>query len=377
MKVKKFRTTYISALKIVLVLFLVLTFTLSLISNHSIVKSTSAMFLIFYSFLILYVSHGTREKIFSAAYYFISFYLVKFNIIEFNFIPQAKALLDINPSLNYWIYNNNPHFIRLLIAYPGYLLSELYEISLNTGFSYYIIFILNLLYLIFAKEIIPNRPCVKNYVKQIFVLFILITLSFIMNGRLIPAFLGYAILVSVFKDFINNKNKISIKNVILVISSLVLTMVSSGTMTVAFLYAFIMILAINHHRLIELLHFKSIFFIIVLLLPVVFRMTNYIMFMFFRNIDYFGGGLVGFINMFSHGLGRFLILTPFQTFAFFILAILGLMLNLNFIVKIYKSSRELFSVFLAINVALYGSLFGHSTGLMFIPPTIIYILYKF
>ena len=67
-----------------------------------------------------------------------------------------------------------------------------------------------------------------------------------MNGRLILAYLGYSILINLYTDLFEGTEIKKTKAIIITLISLILTMVSSGTMIVASSYVIIMILAINY-----------------------------------------------------------------------------------------------------------------------------------
>ena len=56
---------------------------------------------------------------------------VKIGIISLIFFPQAEVLLNTNENLFFWFKEGHVHAIRLLIAYPGFLFSKFYNISLN------------------------------------------------------------------------------------------------------------------------------------------------------------------------------------------------------------------------------------------------------
>jgi hypothetical protein len=330
--------------------------------------------------ILLYINTKTLiTKLIAFIYYGILLVLVNFNIVLFNFIPQAKALLDSNNNLIYWFYSGHPHSVRLLVAYPGYILSKLLDISLDQGFTYYGTLLFMLLYLVLtniydklqhAKNILPS------YVKYILMLIPLGILPLIMNGRMLLAFLGYALLINFLVDFYKGNNKVTIILLFKIFISLILTMVSSGAMTVAILFLISMVYSINSKNILNKKFIKKAVVLLIVLAPIINKLFNYFLLMLNRNIIYFGGGFQGFVNMLNHGLGRIFMLKKFILVLAAIIGSLILIINIRIILKKIKSEDNDLPLILAINIAAYGILFGFSTGLMMIPPLIILILIR-
>ncbi len=88
--------------------------------------------------LLLYRS-GLYAKGIVLLYYLILIVLLKGGGLSFDFIPQAKALLDLDQNVIFWLQLGHPHAIRLLLAYPGYIVSQVCDIDLNIAFSYYVV----------------------------------------------------------------------------------------------------------------------------------------------------------------------------------------------------------------------------------------------
>lgn len=63
--------------------------------------------------------------------------LITFGVIEFPMFPQAASLYDINEDAFYWLKAGHVHAIRLLIVYPGVVLSNLFGFETDLGVTIY------------------------------------------------------------------------------------------------------------------------------------------------------------------------------------------------------------------------------------------------
>lgn len=371
-QVKKFE-----AVNFIMMALLILAYSLSSIYvNYSIL---SIIFLIMF-ILASFPSKNITSKIFAFLYSILLLLLVEGGLIEFDFIPQAKYLLDINSSVFYWFSNGHVHAVRLLIAYPGYLLSEFLNVELNKGFSYYTILMFTMIFLLIVDTLQTlkkqNIPFLLE-IKMFIALIPLIILPLIMNGRLIAAYLGFIILIRIFIDLFSEKQKGRIEIFSFGLVGLILTMVSSGTMTVAFIYILFLTYIFNKGKLNRKMFVKRSLLITIVFSPVIYAIFSYFWLMLMRNINYYGGGLNGVINMFNHGAGKFLMLNNISVAAILIFAFIILSQNIIVLRKILKKQYKVAPLIIAVNISLYGLLFGFSTGLIMIPPLLILILLYF
>lgn len=309
------------------------------------------------------------EIVLFSAYYILLIAAVFFGILNFNFMPQAKVLLDDNNNLLYWFRSGHMHAVRLLIAYPGYILSTLFKCDLNVGYGYYSITIMWLLALIVYK--ISKFYCTKNryyIVNLITILLWNFMLSMVMNGRINFAFLGISI--SIYYSTLMKKN-IRIKKykqLCMILIGFLLSTVSSGTMIVVSFYLLVVIL-LNINKEIALFNIKFICLFFPLTLILGYPIIKYIVMMIRKNIVYFGG----IINMLQHGVGRVLpMYNSVVTILVVSIAVEILLLNYFIVIKLLKN--DIFELILASNIALYGSLFGISTGTLILVPIIVLIL---
>ncbi len=133
-------------------------------------------------------------------------------------------------------------------------------------------------------------------------------LPLFMNGRLVFAFLGFTIMVSNFVSLVL-KEASDVKIIVGVLAGVILTTVSSGTLIVGVLYGCtILYYLFRHSEVSRLMKFISS----LCLLPIGIVIFDYSVLMINRNIQYFGGGIEGVVNMLNHGAGRFLYLLDFK-----------------------------------------------------------------
>lgn len=364
--------------KMITTLSLILLMIMLLNSTSLICKPVVSISILNIILIYIYPNQHRVTKLISFIYFLILLIFLNGDLIRFSFIPQAKVLLDSNPNIIFWFKNGHPHAIRLLVAYPGYILSKVFNIDLNLGFSYYGITMFNLIYLVIMDSVNKLKNNSNKYLMVLlnFVCIIpLIILAFLMNGRLIFAYLGFLIIIEIFISIYKRGLKMNISYMILLVIAFILSTVSSGTLMVSLIYI-ISMLYVYYYKISRNPPSKIIlFFLVIILSPIIYMVFKYAVFMLFRNINYFGGGFNGAIKMLNHGIGRFFILSRFQTILFMVIFIMFLYMNYLYIKKQIQKRCEILPLVLGINISLYGLLFGFSTGLMGLPPLIVLVLY--
>ena len=326
-------------------------------------------------FLCIYVTKvGVLEKMFVNLFFIVSMLVFFLTLKEFELLPQAKVLLDIDSNLFYWFSEGHIHAVRLLISYPGYLVSEWIGIELNEGFGFYctVIFLLfyrNIIELI--KTFVQNE---KNAVAYYLISILVTTMLFLMmNGRIIFAFYGISLILLANMQLYNGID-ISIKHIFMMAVGILLTMVSSGTLVVGTATVFMGIVFSNQIK--EMIRKKWLWSIGILCVPVIFVFINYFIKMVNKNITFFGGGLHGVINMLQHGLGRYLhIDNIYAGIGFLLFGILIVILNALIILRLYQLKTRIFPIIVSFNISIYGSLFGISTGTTSIIGMILILFY--
>lgn len=326
-------------------------------------------------FLCIYVTKvGVLEKMFVNLFFIVSMLVFFLTLKEFEFLPQAKVLLDIDSSLFHWFSEGHIHAVRLLISYPGYLISEWIGIELNEGFGFYctVIFLLfyrNIIELI--KTFVQNE---KNAVAYYIISILVTTILFLMmNGRIIFAFYGISLILLANMQLYNGID-ISIKHILMMAVGILLTMVSSGTLVVGTATAFMGIVFSNQIK--DIIKKKWLWSIGILCIPLIFVFINYFIKMVNKNITFFGGGLYGVINMLQHGLGRYLhIDNIYAVIGLLMFGILIIILNALIILRLYQLKTRIFPIIVSFNISIYGSLFGISTGTTSIIGMILILFY--
>lgn len=352
-------------------LFLIIEFTFFLLLTF-ITKSMVCFCTVIGLFCIMiYSRYNSKGTVTFHLFFFLLLFLVTENVLSYEFLAQARVLLQTNTDVYYWLVNGHVHAIRLLISYPAYLLAEFYDVNIDIAFSYYccIIFLLILLLMVSIQR---KRIKIGGGIILLSAMFTLV-LALVMNGRVNFAFLGLEILI-IQMEKLNEVNSYSkLKIILMAIIGLFLTFVSSGTMIVAigYLVIYLIIWCIKKDKITKkMLHVFSISLLLILLFMTI---GQYVLKMINKNILFFGGGVTGILNMLNHGITKNLI-GSFGISRFFIIMLLGLILifNLILILHVYKKHFNYMSIILAINVGIYGSLFGLSAGTMsFIPLYII------
>ncbi len=301
--------------------------------------------------------------------------LIAFRIIEFSMFPQAAVLYAANEDVLYWIEIGHVHAIRLLVVYPGALLSKLFGFELNLGVTIYSASLLVLIMYFMIRMMKINN--MENKINAIISGLFVIALSYFMNGRLIFVFFGISLLALYELRF--SKNEVSVfKMQIMTAISLIFTMVSSGTMFVAFAYA-VMIIPYRWKKLYTIKK-KRLFIIIFLVsaVPIIGIFVPYLIKMTERNIIFYGGGFQGAINMINHGLGKF-INTDNKLLVLFLFVVGAIVVIINIYLfkrKIIKRDHPNLPLFLLVNLSAYGSIFGLSTGLTALIPLFVLMIEK-
>lgn len=313
---------------------------------------------------ILIGKEPVEDKFMLNVFFILAVYIWLISGKEFIFIPQAKALLDLNENILYWFKEGHMHAIRLLIAYPGYIISRFCSIELNVGFGYYCI----LIFALFFRDLIILQRNIKakTDIRIVYLMsgIFVMLLIFVMNGRIIFSFFGISIII------INNLkiwSGMNLNHGLLwsYVAGIVFSMVSSGTMLVSIAIAILGVILSRHFK--EVLKSKILYLYLILASPVIYFFSKYIVLMIKKNIDYFGGGISGVINMLSHGVGKILLVDNIILASIIVIGgICVLIINLAFIVQLYKNKSAIFPVAVSCNISLYGSLFGISTGITFL-----------
>ena len=294
-------------------------------------------------------------------------FLVFVSSIRFTLFPQALVLYEQDKDLLNWMKSGHLHAIRLLIAYPGLLLSEFAEISIDRGMTVYCGALMCLIYnhLLTILKLYGAEDALNYIICGI----LIVALSFFMHGRIIFAFYGLSLMLSCETKFLQNRISITRLQMATVLGNVV-SFVSSGTAFV--IMAYTIIIAVYRWKKLNRTVNRVIyvFTILVFLYPVITSYMPLMIAMVQKNLNYFGGGFLGIVNMLQHGFGK-----VFNTSSQLLMVILIVMGVLVFSANVYWFKKkivcpdnEYLPIMLMANISLYGGLFGLSTASMIIIP---------
>lgn len=193
---------------------------------------------------------------------------------------------------------------------------------------------------------------------------ILIVLAFLMNGRLVFAFAGYALMIYAVLDFVINQ-RWSWSHVPAAVFGVFLTSVSSGTIAVSMLFLVLVAVPAAGLRTPAATRFcGSIILILLIFTPQVALGVD-------KNLRFFGGGFEGAVSMLKHGAG--VIFLRFGILGLLCLSVLaaGGLATLWWLHG--RLSARLYALTLAIAPAAIGGLFGFSTMAMGIIPILLVV----
>lgn len=295
------------------------------------------------------------------------------HLIKFTFFPQAYELYKINKSLFFWFSQKNLHAVRYLIAYPAVIISNFNQITLGKAFTIYTCIVFVLIGFFFLR-LLKRIHGLTNF-NRILGLSLLMVLAFVMNGRLIYAFLGIILILDAEYKFSEHKIDVLMLKLSEIIG-LILSMVSSGTMTVTAAFILTMNFIQWKDRKGTRDRYSLILINFVLLFPLLDKFLPYFYRFLIKNTDYYGGGFNGFIGAMQHGLGRFFYTANTEVYILIIsIALFILFINILFWwwLIIYKKNKYI-PLLLVINICMYGGVFGFSTGLLGMLPVTALIL---
>ena len=291
---------------------------------------------------------------------FIFIYLLS-PIHEFVLWDQVTIIRGIELKFNDLF--SQAHLLRYILILPIFYFSELLKIDPDLIFeaiSFFNLFLIALNCISLSDFYLKKNTAMKC----IFFTALLILISSFMNGRIIFALLGYSyLLLSVHRweySLIGN-----IRFTINSLISLFLCSVSTGTFLscIIFLITWMTIYSSQRSKL-------SIGFIFSL----VFLAISPIIYLYiFKNINFYGGGWNGLINMLQHGAGEVFYLFESDILLLILIEIFVITLVFGFFYYKKKNNRLLMLILLT---SIVSGLFGYSTlSLSIIPMSLVLIIF--
>ncbi|MFA4133397.1 MULTISPECIES: hypothetical protein [unclassified Brevibacillus] len=330
-------------------------------------------FSIFFSILVfsIFVLLVIRNKGLSLIAFFVfsSIYLLllALDAFQFTYLPQLRGYIHLDPFE--MLAAGDKWAPRFLVSYPSILLSNILDIDLDFAFTIYnigLFLIMMFLLLNIGKIVRPKYAMVFLIVSILSFVF----LSFIMNGRLIAAFLGITIILYIQIKAIWRKNGIRLIDYLLMVIGCFISTVSSGTMIVAFVQLFMgsfVVLKITKKKVRYLVLYLGLF---------LGAFGTYLIVMINKNLDFFGGGLAGLINMFHHGIGVILFLNKWIVLVFTFMVCLFVWIYVKLFKQVLKNEVLLMPILVSIPICFSSGMFGFSTALMIVPSMIILSCYS-
>ncbi len=296
---------------------------------------------------------------------------VLFELKKFKIWYQIIFLWDQGATPFQELLQLSPHSFRYFLMYPVIYISESIGVDRDFFFSLIILFIgFYAVSLLCASLKIMKGNHRRQIIPCLFISVVIVFLLFYMNGRGAIALCGFALLVNniIKLEMGMTPNVWIFTNIFL---ALLLTSVSSGTLAVSFLTLSMYLLQQIKHILSGILRVRffverfKIFFVC-LLFCIIF--SSIIIVGFEKNLNFYGVGYEGFVNMLGHGIGA--VLKPLlhsisMTSLIAIVCIIGIILNT--IVQRFR-----YSLIVRILIICCGcGLFGYTTLSMAIVPLLI------
>lgn len=315
---------------------------------------------------------GIRQYIITAL---ISIPLVLAVIFEYKIFviwPQITYLWqgNINPFLEF--SDIGPHALRYTVIYPILLLSEAINVHYDFVFSYFVIVVYYLTCLFITKTI---RLYCFTYNSLIYsVIFIAVTteiMMFLMNGRMTVSLLGFSIVVFfICKMHINDR--VNIQSLIALIMGFTLCGVSSGAIISA-LSLYIYYVIISTHKFFVVGNWNSYVKNLLILSITTYIFIDILFSMIGKNLNFYGGGFSGFLEMLNHGYGT--LLYNLNWLQIFLIAISIIVFGLVYLMYYYTGRLSLLASMLVISICCGA--FGYSTLAMAVIPAMLLVMLTF
>ncbi len=273
------------------------------------------------------------------------------------FESWEQVLILWDGAVNPLLLVGHPHLPRYLVAYPGFLLQELLPVN---GFSIYIsvFFAINVLLLTKIALLVNQRQ------PSILIIIGFIGAHLAMNGRGVIAWTSWLICLWVC---IKVKKKIasSLSQMGWIVISCWLAAVSTGVFIIV-MAALIFLLLKNIFLVNKAKSAKNLLTTLAIS-PVAFALVDYLILAIEKNMDFYGGGFYGVINMLQHGVGVILIdITPTNLLLIFVAGII-----IVFMVILSILGRSLTDLERFIVLPLLGGFFGFTVLTLVIPPLLL------
>lgn len=286
------------------------------------------------------------------------FYLLMFfGVLDFYLWSQVVDMWNSEGHIDELVMH--PHGMRYLLVLPIFIVSNWLNISYDLTFMMVVPFLFLFLVSCILNIITFYRKSISIHDERILFLllsFVIIVLSYFMNGRIIFALLGFSVIYFVLVYW----ERLKLKKVLLFfVFGLMLMSVSSGTFLVGVISisVFILYKVINRRT-------RKNLFLFLLLLIALFATFPLLELLIMRNIDYFGGVFL----MLEHGVGRSLLIVSAEILWMLAsIVIIFILMLLMFFYSYNQYSILGYLIFVSVPIGM----FGESTFAMSLVPLLV------
>jgi hypothetical protein len=292
---------------------------------------------------------------------FLYFILCVTGYIHFALWSQVTYLWNINPDASELLLH--PHGMRYMLVLPFFLLGDYLNMSYDWLFSVTVPVMILVITVHVVGAVKKINHLVSRNDEKILILLIstlVMTLALFMNGRILFSITGSSILLYTLMCWDEKKY---VQIMFSVLMSFFLCSVSSGTLFVAVisLCVFLVVQFFKYRSNKNTMLFFTFACALIFSLPLLALLLA-------KNIDFFGGGFDGFVNMLSHGMGVIFLKVSTEVIWLLLATIVSFLLMLLVLLPYY---RVISTPAYMIGVSICGGLFGVSTVMMFVPPILV------
>lgn len=280
-------------------------------------------------------------------------------IKRFEAWPQVEDLWLTGVSPLFLGLAGHPHFFRYLAAYPGFLLEQAYPL---VGFSLFVAMFMAAnvaLFRTLALAVSGRSPPVLIWVA-------FFAMHLFMNGRGVIAWTGWLLAMSVCLQVASGQHRWRTVLLLTAVASW-LAAVSTGVFVVAVVAMVLFFFQSRSKQRMPL--WRRILYCLAAL-PLVYVVGMYFIVAVNKNLDFYGGGLAGAVQMLAHGMGTILLGSEYLA----LLLIAGTAFFLLFTYVLMRMrARPVSALEKLIACAMVGGLFGFTVLTLVIPALLLYV----
>lgn len=238
---------------------------------------------------------------------FLLLLFASFRVYHFSLWEQVEYFGGSNLGPWHLVERMHPHALRYLLVWPVYFLERSFEIDrkifYNLLTSFVLLYVPLVIYFSLSKLGVEKK---RGHLVFIVCLIMYAILGLFMNGRIIWAHAG--IMMAITAPLFYRESFLSASLLFIhLTAALLMASVSSGTLVVAYASSAVMacIYLKRSRDQRKMLYFRIVPLLIVLLMFLPWVVTGL-----FKNINFYGGGIDGVVNMADHGALSAVVKTP-------------------------------------------------------------------